>query len=239
VLDLANPVHRVNEIHARSHDVRNGVQAIDRLTDFRDRWATAFAETRGLATQLRAIEHRLVAGSRCQQFLGEYEAAKSDARLAEPEVWRAIQAARADALLELETLLDGLREEAREIVTQALVRLPDDLVRHEFPSELRDVLAAPLERFLDGLPAEREPARVAVLPDIARRRVSELVEALRQEVAKRTKVPPPPPRATRRVRLSDVAMGHRITTAEEWEEVLKKLDERVRGLLRDFDLELD
>jgi hypothetical protein len=41
------------------------------------------------------------------------------------------------------------------------------------------------------------------------------------------------------VRLSDVATVRRVRTEAEWEELQKKLDERVRTLLRDFEVELD
>jgi hypothetical protein len=239
VLNLSNPVHRVNEIHTRAQDLRQGVQAIDQIVDFRERWARVFAETADLATQLRAIEHRLAEGSRCQQFLGEYEEARATARLAEPDIWKTVQDGRAAAMLELETLLHEWREEARQTATEAVTSLPDDLARHGLPSELRDVLASPLERFLESVPSVREPARVAGLPDLARRHVRDLGESVRREVAKRKPEPPAPPRATRRVRLSDIARGRRITTVEEWEEVLRTLDERVRGLLADFDVELE
>jgi hypothetical protein len=53
VLALANPVHRVKEIHARAEDLKRGVESIDQLAIFREKWGTAFTELRGFATQLR------------------------------------------------------------------------------------------------------------------------------------------------------------------------------------------
>ena len=46
-------------------------------------------------------------------------------------------------------------------------------------------------------------------------------------------------RETRHVRFSDVATVRRIRTEIEWEALLKKLDERVRALLNEFEVELD
>ncbi len=239
VLGLTSPVHRVNAIHARGEDLKRGVSTIDRVAEFRERWGPVFTEVRGLAAQLNAIEHRLPAEGRCQRFLGEYGAARSGARFAESEIWKTVQSAKADAMLELRALLDAWREEAQQIANDALERLPTDLVQHGLPGELRETLAAPLERFVTGLVDEKEPTRVAALPDTARRRVNELGEAVRREVDKRRTEPPKPGREVRRLRVADVATVRRVTTETEWAELQKRLDERIRALLRDFDVELE
>ena len=45
--------------------------------------------------------------------------------------------------------------------------------------------------------------------------------------------------STRHVRFSDVATVRRVHTETEWDALLKKLDERVRALLKDFEVELE
>lgn len=245
VLALTNPMHRVKEIRARAEDLKRGVESIDQLATFREKWGPAFTELRNFATQLRGIEHLLSSGGTIQGFLGEHEAARAGARFAEPDIWNAIQGAKADAALELQTLLAAWRDEARQIVEDALDRLPGDLKQRVLEEELAQEMAAPLDAFVAALDTETEPVRVAALPSRARRLVDELGATLRKEVEKRAPKPPggageppKPVRETRRVRFSDVATVRRVRTEAEWEELQKKLDERVRSLLRDFEVEL-
>ena len=87
---------------------------------------------------------------------------------------------------------------------------------------------------------------MAALALRAQRLVDELGAALRKEVERRAPKPPggggeptKPARETRRVRFSDVATVRRVRTEAEWEELQKKLDQRVRSLLREFEVELD
>jgi hypothetical protein len=127
ILALSNPVHRVNQVHASAEDLKSGLESIDQIATFREKWGTAFTELRTLATQLRAIEHLLPAGGTLERFVAEYETARSGARFAERDVWKQLQTAKADAELELQTLLSSWRDEARRIAKDALDRLPEDL----------------------------------------------------------------------------------------------------------------
>jgi hypothetical protein len=135
ILALAGPIHRVKEIHARATDLSGGVEAIEQVGGFRDKWGTAFVALRAFTGQLRAVEHLLPSDGRGKGFLGEYEVAEAGARFAEPEVWKTLQAAKASAELELQDLLNSWRKEARRIAEEALSRLPGDL-------ELRGLEAA-------------------------------------------------------------------------------------------------
>lgn len=245
ILALSNPVHRVTEILARSEDLKRGVEAIDQVATFREKWGTAFTETKAFAGQLRAIEHLLPPGGAAAGFLAEFETARSGARFTEPDVWKQIQGAKARAGLELQNQISSWRDEARQIVEDALDRLPGDLKQQLLPEELAKEMAAPLNSFVVGLASEKEPVRVAALPARARRLVDDLGFAIRREVQKRAPKPqggdsqPPPPRDTRHVRFSDVATVRRIRTEAEWEVLAKKLDEHVRALLNEFEVDLE
>jgi hypothetical protein len=107
-------------------------------------------------------------------------------------------------------------------------------------------MTVPLDAFVAALDSEVEPARVAALPTRARRLVDDLGEALEREAKKKKPVPPKgrseppkPARSTKRVRISDVTSVRHLHTEAEWDELRAKLDERVRTLLRDYDVELE
>jgi hypothetical protein len=246
VLALANPVHRVKEMHSRSAELKRGVEAIDQLATFREKWGPAYKELKALAYQLRSIEHMLPSTGAIRAFLGEFESARAGARFTEPDIWKAIQGAKAAASLELQTQLGAWRDAARTCVEEALDRLPGDLRYQLLEEELAKEMAAPLDAFVAALDVETEPARVAALVVRARRLVDDLGSAIRKEVEKRapkpteeSSTPSKPVRTTRRVRFSDVATVRRVRTEAEWVELQKKLDERVRALLHDFDVELE
>ena len=74
---------------------------------------------------------------------------------------------------------------ARQIVEDALKRLPTELKQQCLEEELAKEMAAPLEAFAGALDAETEPARVAALAARARRLVDELGAAIQGEVEKR------------------------------------------------------
>lgn len=243
VLALTNPVHRVKEIQMRAGELKRGVEVIDQLVTFREKWGAAFTEVKALAEQLHVVEHLLPADGPIRGFLDEYEAARKDGRFLEADVWKKVQSSKAAAALELNSLISSWREEARGIVEDAKVRLPQDLKAKALDEGLAQTLAAPLDEFVAGLDVETEPARVAALPQRARKLVGTLGEAIRKEIEKRTPPPegakPKPARGVRTLRLSDVATLRRVRTEAEWEEILKKLDERVRELLGSYDVEIE
>ncbi|MBI4561962.1 MAG: BREX system P-loop protein BrxC [Candidatus Rokubacteria bacterium] len=245
VLALSNPLHRVKEIHARADDLRRGVEAIDQVAAFHEKWRTAFNETKQLASQLRAIEHLLPSDGAVRRFLAEYETAAVSSRLGEMDVWKSVQTAKAAAALELETFLASRRDEARRIATAARDRLPDDLKGQGVSPALAGELGSRLEGFVASLESEKEPARIAVLPERAQRLVREIGDAIRSEIEKAASQVPegqqPVKRAreVRIVRFADVATLRRIRTEAEWQQLARKLDERIRMLLRDFDVELE
>lgn len=246
VLALSNPMHRVKGLHARSEDLKRGVEAIDQVAVFQEKWGTRFIELRTLAEQLRSIEHMLAAGGAAARFLGEYETARLGARFTEMDVWKQLQGAKASADLELQTLLSAWREEARGVVERALDRLPQELKQQFLEEALAREMTEPLDSFIATLDSETNPARVAALRIRAQRLVDELSAAIQREVQKRaSQTPlgdsrsPPPIRETRRLRLSEVATARRIRTEADWDALLKKLDGHVRALLENFDVELD
>ncbi|WP_447972352.1 BREX system P-loop protein BrxC [Nitrospira sp. Kam-Ns4a] len=243
ILALTNPVHRVQEIQTRAEELRRGVEVIDQLVAFREKWGAAYMEVKALAEQLRAVEHLLPSEGAIREFLDGYEAARKDARLLEQDVWKKVLSSKVTAALDLNSHLSTWREEARGIVAQAKARLPQDLEAKGLKTGLAGTHVRSLDEFVARLDEETEPARVAALPQRARKLVGMLGEAILNEIEKRTPPPvdekPKPRRAVRTIRLSDVATLRLVRTEAEWEEILKKLDARVRELLRDHDVEIE
>jgi len=144
-------------------------------------------------------------------------------------------------------LLDGWREEARGQLQGALDRLPTDLSENQLDSALEESLARPLVQLRDNLDAETLPAQVAAFPARAANQVRNLGNRLAAEVQKKKDaeakkagkpVEPKPQRKVRQLRPSEVATVTRVTNEQQWEALREKLDERVRELLKDYDVEL-
>lgn len=233
LLSLTSPIHRVNELHGQIEVLKTGAGLVDQLAAFHEKWGKAFSELRTLVGQLRAVEHRLPPSGQLVSLLREFSTAERTASLADAEVWKTLQGAKATASLELGTLLDEWRAEARDRVQRALEQLPQALAGAGLPAELEPKLAGPMTAFLETADGETDPARVAALPDRAGTLVTGLGQAIRDEVARRQtrEEPPPVPRPVRRVRLADVALTGRVRTESEWSEIRDRLDAHVRKLL--------
>jgi hypothetical protein len=251
VLDLTNPVHRVNKIHSSQEILQKGSEAIEQHAAFQQQNGPLFKELSELVKRLEAIEHRVNPPCAIASLLEGYRTATSAASFAEKEVWNSLQSHKNQALLELTPLLDGWRAEARNTIAQALERLPNDLSERELDAALVSSLSQPLVQMRDNLEATTVPAQVAAFPERSDQLVRNLGQRIAEEVAKKKpkpktgekeggKTPPPKPhREVRLVRATDVASVTRVSTPLEWEQLNKKLDERVRKLLTDgFDVEL-
>jgi len=112
---------------------------------------------------------------------------------------------------------------------------------------LEEALARPLIRLRDDLDAETLPAQVAAFPSRAANQVRNLGNRLAAEVRKKMDaeakkagkpVEPKPQRKVRQLRPSEVATVTRVTNEPEWDALRDKLDQRVRELLKDSDVEL-
>jgi hypothetical protein len=248
VLDLTNPVHRVNEIHTSQGTLQSGFEAIEQHAAFQKQNGLFFKEITDLVKRLEAVEHRVNPPCAITSILADYRAATSASSFADKDVWNSLQSHKNQALLELTPLLDGWRAEARTIIIQALERLPNDLSERNLDAALKSSLSEPLVQLRDGLDAATMPAQVAALSDRARQLVRDLGQRIAEEVVRKQradqkaagkeggKTPlPTPPRLVRVVRATEVASVTRVSTTQEWEQLNKKLDARVRQILAEGD----
>ena len=189
VVELTNPVHRVNEIHASQDSLLAGSEAIELHAAFQKQHAPQFKELSDLLKRLEAIQHRIDPGCAIVTLLNEYRSAASSASFADKDVWNALQGHKNQALLELTPLLDGWRNDARKTIDAAVDRLPEDLAERELDADLKTQLAQPLINFRDSLDGETLPAAVSGFPDRARQLVRQMGQRIADEVAKKQPVP--------------------------------------------------
>ncbi len=245
VLELANPVHRVNAIHAEQETLKQGFEEVESFATFQQENATAFKDLTDFVRGVEAIEHHLPADSLIAKLIKEYRTAHQDASFAKKDVWNSLQNKRNEANLELTPLQDGWRNKAGEILSQALSRLPTDLAERKLDESLCESLGAPLIQLQERLSEPARPAQVAGLVGKAEQLVRDLGQRIATEVRKKVPVPggnggtPPTPRQVRTLRATEVATVTRVANEDEWVELKQKLDQRVRQLLDEgYEVEL-
>jgi len=238
VVALANPIHRVREVHAAQTTLKAGYKAIEAHATFQAQHGAQFTELLQLKNRLEAIEHRLSDSDGIRSFIEEYRAAAQAASFADAEVWKRLQSLKAQAMLELVPLLDGWRDEARRQLQDTLDRLPEELAQRQLDPAIAQELAAPLVALQNGLETVTLPAQVAALPGRAAQAIRQLGVRIVQEMT-RKEPEKPEARQVRSLRASDVSTVTRVRNVAEWEELMAKLDQRVRSLLDEgYDVEL-
>ena len=245
IVELTNPVHRVKEVHEAQELLASGHKAIGDHAAFHEQSGALFTDLATLVGHLEAIEHQVEPESGILSFLGECRTAHETAAFADKEVWKRLQSLKSQAALELTPLLDGWRDEARQQLQEALDRLPADLSEHELDLALEESLARPLVELRDNLDAETLAAQVAAFPARTANQVRNLGNRIAGEVqkkkdaeAKKAGKEVKPQRQVRRLRPGEVTTITRVTNEAEWDALRDKLDERVRQLLKEYDVEL-
>lgn len=240
IRDLSNPAHRVREVRDAYAALEAGFKAIDEHEAFRQQHGAQFSELAELHGRLAAIEHLVQDHPGIRLFLDDYRVAAGTAGFTDKEIWKRLQGRRAQALLELAPLLDGWRSQARELLQQALDRLPEELAQRQLEPALAAPLAAPLAALHAELDGVALPAQVAALPGRAEAAVRQLGARLLQEVAKveesaqlAESAKKMPTRKVHRLRLIDAATVSLVRSVPEWEALMHKIDDRVRKLLNE------
>ena len=195
---------------------------------------------RQFAATLRALDYRLPSGGECSAFVGQWKSAIEAANVTAPETWKNLVNSRAVADHELLKLQTEWRTDAKMKVQDALTGLPQALADAGLPAaEVQETLSTPLQIFLTALDSEREPARVAALPDRATRLVNELEGAITREVTQRAPKPQPPEpseskptKPVKRVRVVDVVKSVRIHDEAQWNVIRDRLDTTVKKELQ-------
>ncbi len=230
LLALSNPIHRVKEIHTLKDKLEGYATEVATYSGFVDKWGKAFTGMRTFVTTIRAISFKLPVGGVCTTFLGNWDTAQKEATVVQKDVWKDLQNSQAGANLELEQKLAEWKTAARQLLENALGRLPQDLTDNDLPVELLEGLSNPLKTCLTSIDAICDPLHIAQLPDQATYLIQQLAAAIEEEKRKR-RPPPPPPKQFRRIRINDVLKNGRITTLDQWEQARGVLDSEISQAL--------
>lgn len=229
---LNNPMHRVKEIAAQAHNLPDYQRAVQQASAFIEKYGPAYISTREFATFLNSLIYRLPRQGAAATFHQNWQAAMSQATLADPNVWKGLQNDKAAAEIELQQLLSGWRNAARATAQAALDELPDLLDKYNVAATDRDKIqdaVTQLQAFLLELEAVTEHSYLAA----AQARSERYVQELRAQLE--TLKPPPPsptgkaPKPAISVRLTDYAPDGKIEKLEQWQ----KLDTTVRRALNE------
>jgi len=248
VKDLANPIHRVLEIHGTQDPLSQGHQAIEQLASFQSDKGSLFTDLENFTTQLLAIEHLTEPDSLIRKLLEAHKTAVKSASFADKETWQQLQSLKAQAALELQTLMEEWRTSARRLIDTSLTQLPDELSQRGLNPELEEKLSLPLRQLKDSLDGVTVPAKAAALSQQVEAAIRRLGDQVLEEAAKKKAETEPgdpgakearEPRPVQRLRLSELVTVSRVTNPQEWDSLKDKMDKRVRSLLdKGFDVEL-
>ncbi len=245
VVSLTNPVHRVNTVHTSQQVLKDGFEAINTHDAFREKNGKLFTELSTLVAQLESIEHLVDAKSGVRGLISDYKTARTAACITNADIWKSLQARKAQASLELTKLLQDWRIESNNKMGDAVDRLPADLAERGLDLSLAQGLAQPLEDEMDRLASVTLPAQVAALParaDLLIRQMGErIAELIRQKniPPEEPKEEPKPAKPLKKLAVRDVATVTRVTTQQDWKSLQDKLDKQVTKLLNDgYEVEL-
>jgi hypothetical protein len=257
---LTTPSHRVREVYENRELLRAGFAAIEDHASFQKKNATQFTELKNFHDQLKAIEYRLNGNGTCLAFIRNYKSVVDSKSFTEKESWKTLQNQKAQATVELTSLVNCWRTDTRELIDNALARIPSELAQHNLDGQLVNKFAIPLRELRDTVDSASDPIIVANLPSRATEAVRTLGSSLQREISRkalpaptlpgtgegRQQPPMPPPstsgsgqsnkpeplKQTRKLRPQDVSFVTVIHDLKQWDALRDKLDERVRELIR-------
>jgi hypothetical protein len=232
LLALNNPMHRVNELHARLNILTDEAAAIRQVDTFVQKWGKAYIEMRKFALILQPLDFRLPAGGACQSFLNNWQTATLAASLAETEVWKDLQNSKATAELELEQCKNTWRSEACDLAQKVLDQLAyDHRVKEAFKETSRAALIEPLQKFITVLEKETRVETLANATSRIEYLQRQIAQAVEEAWKKKQSARKKPVKPVEIIRLSEVLRITTIQDSTQWEELRDRLDQTVRQAL--------
>lgn len=245
IVDLKNPVHRVNKIHSDRESLEQGMKSINDYAKFRKENGTAFKRMADAISDYKAIEHRLDESGEIRQFLNEFRSAERETSVAKKEVWASLQSKEKQASFAIKPLLEQWRNDAQSTIQMAIERLPNDLKEHDLEPSLLETYAAPLREFEQKIAEDGSPVRILAhtmnAQELVRNVGQQILNEAQSNIAPTStgNGTPTPSGKLHRVRPTDVATVTRVSNVEQWEALQKRIDKRVRQLLNDgYEVEL-
>jgi hypothetical protein len=228
---LTNPMHRVIEVAEQVDKLPHYQTAVQEAASFVEKYGQAFIRTREFASFLNGIIYRLTAQGAAATFHQNWQAAINQATIIDPTTWKGLQNDKAAAEIELQQVLSGWREAARQTAQSGLADLPDLLDKYNVAAADRDKIqdaVTRLQAFVLELDTMTEHSYLATVQSRSERYVQELRAQLET-----LKPAPPPPSPDKKeavsVRLADYVADGKIAKLEQWQ----KLDTAVRRALHE------
>ena len=237
----------MKKVHESRDTLEVGYKAILAHDQFQQQHGKKFVEMRALYMDIANIEH-LLPQNGLRTFIEGYRAANTGKSFTSSDVWKELNSLMAQAKVDLITLLDGWRTEAKTLLENAIARVPQELMSQNLDASLNDTLVTPLVKLRDEIVIIESSAQVAALPTRAEGAIRQLGDAIRRALDEKAKAEtptplddgggveppkPPKPREVRKLRPSDVVMVTRVQTVEQWEDMRDRLDTKVRALLNE------
>jgi len=232
---LSNPVHRVNEMHANREVLASGFASVQELSTFQEESGTRFTELARFVADLRAIEPLVEPRSAIRTLIDAFQVTEESACFSNRDTWKHLSSLKSQASLELSAVMDEWRAEARTVLQAALARIPEEISQRGLEQSLGEELVKPLKSLAQSLDGVTAPSRVAFLPRQAEQAVKEAGSCIAREVERRKSAGAgggkKPPKPIQKVRIGDVATVTLIASEQDWQELNRKLGQRVRSLL--------
>jgi len=232
ILALKNPLHRLNELHARLAYLVDESAVIRQVEAFVQKWGKAYIEMWKFSQALQPLDFRLSPGGACQSFLNNWQTASQAATFVETEVWKDLQNSRAAAELELEQSKNAWRAEAQKLAQKVLAQLSyDQRVKETFNEASRAALMEPLEKYLVHLQEETQVETLANASGRIEFLRKQITKAVEEAWKKKQAAEQKPVKQVETIRLSEVLKITTVQDAAQWEDILNRLDGAVRQAL--------
>ena len=233
IVTLPNNARKVDEIYINIVTIENGYNKINEIYEFQIKWGQTYLEMKSHYNELLIHQHTFDQGNSCKQFIEDFNSAKMQRTISNSDTWKDLQSSKEKSALELTRIKNKWKKDAEEIIQTAIEGLPSLIQENQLDNKVDGKLRKPLTDFLEEIVDEENTARIANLPQRARTLIARLHQEIRKLIEVKTP-PPPPTRQVEQVRVATIFLGRRISDESEWQGLLTKLDDKVKGIFNDI-----
>jgi hypothetical protein len=230
ITKLPNNARIVDEIYNNISLIEDGSKKIKEIHEFQEKWGQTYLEMKNHFSTVQMIEYKLETNSPCKQFIDDFNSAKSQKNISDPQIWKALQHSKENSSLEIRHLQKEWKEVAGNIIDDTLRKLPTLLDENGIDQSRKKSLEEPLIQFQKEIQDENNISRIANLPQ----RANVIVEQLREKIRNLIVITPPPSptKDVENVYVANIFFERRISKIQEWQKLVEKLDRKVTEILQ-------